>query len=190
MVGLTFLLFPRGASAEAVGVFHFSSAEGFDRCLSTQRLIETVKTADGEQSRVVKREEIIDRCMKAAESFAGGSDVKPKQVIGLIKTAWGHVMRPETLGLVQSLVKKRQADCNQIDVYTTVLKGLSFSRRDRPSRHYRGSESVIRTCLSDKMFRKDIFEEVENADKNIANNVCSILKTAKQKVSCKISEDE
>ena len=92
---------------------------------------------------------------------------------------------PSPTHLLTYLAKRSPKSCNDDKTYDTVLKLIDGPSSKDEKSLYQGSVRVIKACLKDKQFKKDIMDE-QNSLKNgyRYRNVCNILKAEKLIKKC------
>jgi hypothetical protein len=179
-VALATLLCSLGA-AEA-DVFEFKDHDGFEKCMSTDHLVETVNTAKGAQARMLSSVEIQLRCIEKSVTLVRGKKDKDL-ALEFIKTTKRLSAQENALELVGVLAEVSLPGCNEMAGYTVLTRALSFPRAS--STLYARAKVVIKRCLRDKDFKKDFAEEIDSGDDNVAANSCQILLEEKLVKACK-----
>jgi hypothetical protein len=176
------LVIVAASAAEArADVFAFKDLEGFERCMRLDHLVETTRTADGEQHRMLDQDEIQERCVDAAVKLLGPTKDKDL-MFTFVKTTKQLAGLARALPLVSVLVDTALPMCNEIENYDVMLRPLD----DPPDRWaFPRARSIIKRCLADKAFRKDFLDEKDSADRQRADNACAILLEDKLVKSCK-----
>lgn len=179
------LLVVAGTGAEAYGdVFAFSDVEGFERCLATDHLIETVKTQKGEQTRVLGPAEIQVRCVDAAVKLLAGNKDKDT-LMSFLETAKRGTAQENAIGLAGLLADASLPACNDMALYEVLLKALSHPKAAGSSSYFARARGVVKRCLKDPDFKKDFLEEKDSSDSYVAANACAILLEEKLVKTCK-----
>lgn len=163
-------------------VFEIKDHESFEKCMSTDHLVETVNTAKGSQARLLSPGEIQERCLAAAATFLRGK--KDKDVaLEFIKTTKRLSAPENALDLVGALSELAPVGCNDLAAYTVLTRALSFPKDTGTI--YPRAKLVIKRCLKDKDFKKDFAEELDSSDANVAAHSCQILLEEKLVKACK-----
>lgn len=169
------------ASRARADVFAFKDLDGFDKCMRLDHLVESTRTSDGAQHRMLDQNEIQERCVDAAVKLL--RPTKDKDLMFTFVKATTQLGGLErALPLVGVLVDTSLPMCNDIENYDVMLRPLD----DPPDRWaFPRARSIIKRCLADKAFRKDFLDEKDNSDKQHAGNACAILLEEKLVKSCK-----
>lgn len=168
--------------AAQADVFEFKDLEGFEKCMTTDHMVETVNTAKGTQSRMLSQVEIQLRCIDSGTKLLGAK--KDKDLALEFVKATKRLSAPENaLDLVGAMIDISLPTCNELAGYTVLTRALSFPKDS--GKLYGRAKSVIKRCLKDKDFRKDFAEEVDSSDENVSANSCQILLEEKLVKSCK-----
>lgn len=168
--------------AARADVFEIKDHESFEKCMTTDHLVETVNTAKGSQAKLLSQGEIQERCIGAGATFLRGK--KDKDVaLEFIKTTKRLSAHESALDLVGALAEFAPVGCNDMAGYTVLLRALSFPKDSGTL--FARSKVVIKRCLKDKDFKKDFLEEVDSSDTHVAANSCQILLEEKLVKACK-----
>jgi hypothetical protein len=172
------------ASEARADVFAFKDLEGFEKCMQLDHLVESTKTADGEQHRMLDPEEIQEKCVAAAVKLL--APTKDKTLMFEFVKATKRLSGPSrALPLVSILIDAALPMCNEIENYEVIMRPLD----DPPDRWaFPKAKSIIKRCLADKEFKKDFLEEKDSGEKTHAANACAILLEEKLVKSCKGSK--
>lgn len=168
--------------AAQADVFEFKDLEGFEKCMTTDHLMETVNTAKGTQSRMLSEGEIQQRCIESGVKLLGAKKDKDLalELVKATKRLSAHV---NALDLVGAMIDISLPSCNELAGYTVLTRALSFPRDSGTL--YPRAKAVIKRCLKDKDFRKDFAEEVDSSDEQVGANACQILLEEKLVKACK-----
>lgn len=161
-------------------VFAFKDHDGFEKCLNTDHLVETVKTADGEQSRFLSQVEVQMKCIDAAVKLLAGTRNKDtfKAFVDSVK----RLSAPENaLPLIDLYIGVELAVCNDMANYEVMTKGLGHGEDAYTTR----AKKIAKRCLKDEAFKKDFLEEQTNGDSYVAKHACEVLIEEKLVKSCK-----
>lgn len=163
-------------------VFEFKDHEGFEKCMTTDHLVETVNTAKGTQSRMLDSLEIQLRCIEQGVKLV---QTKKDKDLGLelVKTTKRLSAQQNALELVGAMIDVSLPMCNELAGYVVLTHALSFSKDSGTL--YGRARSVVKRCLKDKDFRKDFAEEIDSSDANVSANSCQILLEEKLVKACK-----
>jgi hypothetical protein len=188
-LGLALLSISSTASAD---IFSFKDTEGFEKCLQNTHLVEAVKTKTGEQRRLLSKLDVQERCLERAKSYLTterkklSKKVQEAAVIGSwVKVATKNTARSNAIDLIGLQVSLDARRCNDETIYDVFLSILSTPAHDDAKSLYQRGRSAIVTCLGNKQFKKDFFDE-QNATRSSHRyrNVCEILKSKKQIKKC------
>jgi hypothetical protein len=171
------------ASSARADVFGFKDLEGYERCLQTDHLVETVKTDKGEQSRFLSQVEIQLRCIESAVKLLGPSKDKDL-AMSFVKSTKRLSSHENSLDLINVLVDKSLPDCNEMAVYEVINRGLSRPKTTEAKSSYSRARIVAKKCLKDAQYKKDFLEEIDSSDAQLAANACEILLEEKLVKSC------
>ena len=161
-------------------VFAFKDLDGFEKCMQLDHLVETVKTANGSQTRVLRPDEIQERCVAAAVPVL--QQAKSKDMAMDFVKATRRLSAPvNALDLIGVLADLSIASCNDIEVYGILMMPLD----NEPGKYLTKDKPVIKRCLKDKDFVKDFLEEKDSYKEHRAQNACQILLEEKLVKSCK-----
>ena len=180
---LAIALAPLPARADA---FVFSDLEGFEKCMQLDHLVETVKTAGGEQTRLLRQPEIQARCATAGVKVL--VDAKNKDLaMSFVLSAKRLGTWPNALELVDPLVDLSRAACNEMEVYEVVMDGLDVEDERSPelNRELKKSRSIVKRCLKDTQFKTDFLDEQVSENPHRAAHACQILTEEKLVKTCK-----
>ena len=170
------------AATASADVFAFKDLDGYESCLRTDHVVETVKTSKGSQSRLLLPTEIQERCAEAGTQLLAG--LKNKDLTLQFIQSTKRLSWPEnSLDQIGVFVDLDVKGCNEIAVYEVLLKALGA-----PAEHnanYTKVKPIVKRCLKDAAFKKDFLEEKDNADSQISANACGILLEEKLVMSCK-----
>lgn len=180
---LTLLLLMVSVTTAHADVFSFKDQGGYEACLETDHMVETVKSAEGEQSRFLSQLEIQLRCVDSAVKLLSPSKDKAL-VMRFIKTTKRLTAPENSLDLINVMVGKSLPACNDMAIYEVLNKSLrhpkNAHRRSYPSR----AKAIVKRCLKDPRYRKDFLEEKDSSDANLRANACEILREEKLVKSC------
>ncbi len=178
-VALAIVLAPLTARADA---FVFSDLDGFEKCMQLDHLVETVKTAGGEQTRLLRQPEIQARCATAAVKVV--VDAKNKDLaMSFVLSAKRLGSWPNALALVEPLADLSRAACNEMAIYEVVMEGLDVE--DERSPELKQSRSIVKRCLSDAQFKTDFLDEQVSENPHRVAHACRILTEEKLVKTCK-----
>ena len=169
-----------GARADA---FAFNDLEGFTKCMQLDHLVETVKTADGEQHRFLDESEIQQRCIAGAVKLLAKSKSKDSYM-GFINVVKHSSYPQRSVDLISGLVEVSLPSCNDMAVYEVLTRALSEGLPNN-NPYYERTKRIVKRCLQDKDFKKDFLEELDSGSKYTAENACAILLEEKLVKSCK-----
>ena len=181
--GLVLLIIAATAASARADVFGFKDLDGYERCLQTDHLVETVKTDKGEQSRLLGPAEIQLRCVESAVKLLAPS--KDKDLVMSFVKATKRLTAPESsLDLINVLVDKSLPACNDMAVYEVINRALSRPKTTEAKSFYAKGRGVAKRCLKDAQYRKDFLEEIDSANAQLAANACELLLDEKLVKSC------
>ncbi len=181
--GLVLLIIAGTAASASADVFGFKDLDGYERCLQTDHLVETVKTDKGEQSRILGPGEIQPRCIESAVKLLGPS--KDKDLVMSFVKSTKRLAGPESsLDLIHVLVDKSLPACNEMAVYEVINRSLSRPKSTEARSSYSKGRGVAKRCLKDAQYRKDFLEEIDSANAQLSANACEILLEEKLVKSC------
>jgi len=165
-------------------VFAFKDLEGFEKCLRTDHLVETVNTPTGNQKRFLDQTEIQLRCVDAAVTLL--APAKNKDTMLEFVRATKRESDPEnSLDLINLLVDTSLPACNEMAVYEVFTRSLSHPK-DRF--YFVKTKRAVHTCLKDKAFLKDFLEEQASSNTYLSANSCAILLEEKLVKACKVTK--
>jgi hypothetical protein len=163
-------------------VFGFKDHDGFEKCMSTDHLVEEVKTDKGSQTRLLDEVEIQMRCIDSAVKLL--TPLKSKETdLQFIETAKRLTAHENAVDLVGVLADHAVAACNEMTGYTVLTKALSHPKDWGKS--VARARVVVKKCLKDNQFKTDFLEEKDSSDSYLAANACQILLEEKLVKSCK-----
>jgi len=172
-------LAPLPARADA---FVFSDLDGFEKCMQLDHLVETVKTAGGEQTRLLRPPEIQARCATAGVKVV--VDAKNKDLaMSFVLSAKRLGSWPNALALVDPLEDLSRPACNEMAVYEVIMEGLDLE--DEHSPELKQSRSIVKRCLKDAQFKTDFLDEQVSENPHRAAHACQILTEEKLVKTCK-----
>jgi hypothetical protein len=184
---LTVLFFWFSSLAMASGsLFEFKDAEGFEKCLSIQSMMEKTNTANGFEKRSLEPWEIQERCAKAAADRVA-QDANKKSRLEYLRLSKARAVPETALFVVDALATADPAFCNEMAAYEILTELLSQPDSTTPSYRKRmeRTRKTVNRCLKDKQFRSDFLEEKDSpASKYLQANACQILKDAKMVNQC------
>jgi hypothetical protein len=178
---MTLVTYSSDANAD---IFAFQDIDGFEKCLQSKHLVETVKTKGGEQSRFLNAVDIQERCFLQAKSVLA-AEKSPKVIQKWIQTGFKNSHNDNAIDLIALQVKNSPEYCNDTKAYDVFLSIMAMpSSSDTKSMYYRGKSAII-ICLKNKTFRTDFLEE-QDSSKNgyVYKNVCQVLREAKLIKKC------
>lgn len=181
MLAACLVLVGSAATAHAEDIFAFKDLEGFEKCLSTDHLVETTTTKDGSQKRLLRPAEIQVRCVEAAVKLVRQTK-KQSQMAEFITATKRLSAWENALDLIDVLVDASLPACNEMAYYEVLTKALSA-----PAAHNRDvakAKVVVKKCLKDKTFRADFMEEKDRRDPYLSANACAILLEEKLVKAC------
>lgn len=163
-------------------IFSIRTSDQFEACLNQTHLIETVRTSGGEQTRILDKTTIQERCIRSAESFLqtkkkATSKAKEAKAIGVwLEVAFKNAARENAIGLIALQTAQDPRRCNDSPVYDVFLRILSAPRSDDKHSLFQRAKGVIGTCLQDKQFKTDFLDE-QNATRTSYrySNICEVL---------------
>ncbi len=163
-------------------VFELKDHEGFEKCMATDHLVETVNTAKGTQSKILGPVEIQLRCIKSGVKLVTAKKDKDL-AFQFVKTTKRMSAHENALELVGAMADISAAMCNELEAYTVMTRALSFPKDSFDL--YNRAKPVIKRCLKDKDFKKDFLEEIDSSDEKVAAHSCQILLEEKLVKACK-----
>jgi hypothetical protein len=182
-IGLALLLLMAMYSSAHADVFVFKDLDGYEKCLQTDHLVETIKTEKGEQTRLLTEFEIQLRCIESAVKLLTPSKDKAL-IVSFIKLTKRMTGQENSLDLINVLVGNSLPACNDMAIYVVINRSLSRSRdTDRRSYFNRG-RAIAKRCLKDPQYRKDFLEEKDSPNATLRANACEILREEKLVKSC------
>lgn len=158
--------------ARAEDPFVFKDLDGYEKCLSTDHLVETTNTRGGSQTRFLGQVEIQLRCVEAAVKLVSQTKKKDR-IADFIKATKRLSAWVNSLDLIDVLVDVSLPECNEMAYYEVMTKALSMPR-DR-NVYFTKSRTVVKKCLKNQTFRADFLEEKDSADPDVSENACVIL---------------
>ncbi len=181
-LGLFLLTFQSFAEKD---VFSFRDANGFDKCMRVEYMVDRVKSEKGSHERPLERLEIQERCVEQAVA-ALAKEKNPKiflEFVRITKATSGFEM---ALPIVQKLVGVSLSSCNEMAVYEVFLRSLAAPRGSdaSPREAFTSTRKIVKVCLKDKAFRADFLEEKDNSDPHTKANACEILLGEKLVKNC------
>jgi len=181
LAALLFLSLPSLAHAD---VFAFKDLEGFEKCMTTDHLVEGVKTDKGSQTRLLDEVEIQMRCIESAVKVL--TPIKKKDTdLEFIVAAKRLTAHENAVDLVGVLADHAVVGCNEMPAYSTLTKALSHPKETGKNSLFSRTKVVVKRCLKDTQFRTDFLEEKDSSDSYLAANACDILLEEKLVKSCK-----
>lgn len=181
--GLILLVLAGSAATAHADVFGFKDLDGYERCLQTDHLVESVKTDKGEQSRLLSQAEIQERCVESAVKLLGSSKDKDL-VMSFVKATKRHAAAESSLDLIGLLAEKSAASCNEMAVYEVINRSLSRPKSDDRRSFFAKGRIAAKKCLKDAQYKKDFLEEIDNSNAQLAANACELLLEEKLVKSC------
>jgi hypothetical protein len=176
-----------GTTAAHADVFAFKDLEGFEKCLRTDHVVESVKTDKGAQKRWLSEVEIQVRCIESAAKLLAPQ--KNKDIdLAFIGTAKRLSAQENSLDLINVLVDHTLAGCNELAAYEVMTKSLSRPSDASKSSVFGKAKIIVKRCLKDKTFKTDFMEEKDHPDSYLGPNACQILLEEKLVKSCKASK--
>lgn len=172
------------ASTAHADLFTFTDLAGFEKCLQTEHLLETTKTKNGEQTRILTQPEIQELCIARAGALLRQ---QKDAALGIsLVTATKRLSAPSNaLPLVDTLTTFSVASCNELEVYTVLTHMLEVSK----SRGWFAKASpVVKRCLADKQYRRDFREELDSPTGELAVHACDLLRQEKLHKTCQGSK--
>jgi hypothetical protein len=164
-------------------VFGFKDLEGYEKCLQTDHVVETVKTDKGEQSRLLSPLEIQLRCVDSAVKLLTPS--KDKALItSFIKTTKRMTAHENSLDLINLLVARSLPACNDMAIYEVLNRSLNRPRDTHRRSYFTRARAIVKRCLKDPQYRKDFLEEKDSSEDYLRANACAILLEEKLVKSC------
>jgi hypothetical protein len=182
-IGLIVLVVAGTAATAHADVFGFKDLEGYERCLQTDHLVETVKTDKGEQSRLLSQGEIQVRCIESAVKLLGPSKDKDL-TMSFVKSTKRLSSQESSLDLINVLIDKSLPACNDMAVYEVLNRSLSRPKSSDAKSFYGKARGIVKRCLKDTQYRKDFLEEIDSSNAQLAANACEILLEEKLVKSC------
>jgi hypothetical protein len=180
MLILSMMAVPAVARAD---VFSFKDLDGFEKCLATDHLLETVKTPDGTQERLLNQVDVQLRCIETAVPVLTAA--KNKDLDLAFATAVKRMSAWENaLDLLNVLVDHSLAGCNESLTFQVLLKALGRPKDTGRAGYVPRAQALARKCLKDKQFRADFMEEKDRQDHTLSANVCEVLRDEKLVKSC------
>jgi hypothetical protein len=181
--GLILLVIAGTAATAHADVFGFKDLDGYERCLQTDHLVETVKTDKGEQSRMLGPAEIQHRCIESAVKLLAPS--KDKDLAMSFVKSTKRLAAPEgSLDLIHVLVDKSLPACNDMAVYEVLNRSLARPKSTDAKSYFSKARAVAKRCLKDAQYRKDFLEEIDSANAQLSANACELLLEEKLVKSC------
>ncbi|HWU91510.1 MAG TPA: hypothetical protein VN253_29785 [Kofleriaceae bacterium] len=181
--GLILLIVAGTATSAHADVFGFKDLDGYERCLQTDHLVETVKTDKGEQSRLLGPLEIQLRCIESAVKLLGPS--KDKDLAMSFVKSTKRLTAPEnSLDLINVLVDKSLPACNDMAVYEVINRSLSRPMSTDSKSSYSKGRGVAKRCLKDAQYRKDFLEELDSSNTQLREAACDLLLEEKLVKAC------
>ncbi len=174
-----------GVRAASADIFVFKDLPGFEKCLQTDHLVETVKTDKGSQTRFLSAEEIQERCVESAVKVVTAAKNKDT-TMEFIQSTKRLSTPSNSLDLIKVFVDQQLAGCNEMAIYEVLLGPLRGPNDGNV--YITKDKAVIKQCLKDKDFKKDFLEEKDSPDSYVAANACDILREEKLVKSCKGSK--
>ena len=183
MKALVVALVISGGVAHA-DVFAFKDLEGFEKCMSTDHMVEEVKTDKGSQTRLLGEVEIQMRCIESAVKVL--TPLKNKDTdLKFIDSAKRLTAHENAVDLVGVLADHAAVGCNEMSAYTVLTKALSHPKDTGTRSLFSRTKVVVKRCLKDNQFKSDFLEEKDSSDSYLAANACDILLEEKLVKSCK-----
>jgi len=182
-IGLVLLLLTAPLASAHADVFAFKDLEGYEKCLQTDHVVETVKTDKGEQSRLLSPVEIQLRCIESAVKLVSPSKDKAL-LMSFVKLTKRMTAQENSLDLVNVLVARSLPACNDIAIYEVLNRSLSRPADSHRRSYYSRARAIVKRCLKDPQYRKDFLEERDNANATLRANACQILREEKLVKSC------
>lgn len=190
LLALVLALSSAASSADA-DIFSIRTSDQFEACLNQTHLVETVRTSEGEQTRMLDKATIQGRCMSAAESFLkkkkkATSRAAEAKAIGVwLAVAFKKGANENAIGLIALLAAQDPSRCNDSAVYDVFLRIMSTPRSDDKKSLFQRAKGVIGTCLQDKQFKADFLDEQDATRTSYRyTNICEVLKGKKLIKQC------
>lgn len=174
-----------GAATASADIFVFKDLPGYEKCLQTDHLVETVKTDKGAQTRLLSQDEIQERCVESAVKLLSGAKNKDL-TMEFIKSTRRLATADNALDLVKVYVDLQLAGCNEMAIYELLLNPLRGPGDGNVP--FTKAKALVKQCLKDKDYRKDFLEEKDSPDSYVAGNACDILREEKLVKTCKGSK--
>lgn len=175
------LVLAGASTAHAEDIFAFKDLEGYEKCLSTDHLVETTNTKDGSQKRLLRQVEIQMKCVEAGVKLLQ-QNKKKDQMADFIKATKRLSAWENSLDLINVLVDASLPECNEMAYYEVVTKALSAPRENNI--YYGKSKTVVKKCLKDKTYKSDFLEEKDSRNSYLSDNACQILLEEKLVKAC------
>lgn len=171
-----------GTATARAGAFDFKDAEGFEKCMQLDHLIETVKTANGAEHRILTPQEIQPRCVSAAAALV--TQLKDKDLgLECIQITKREAAPETSIELIGATTNLSLPLCNEMAIYEVLLRPLSDGHESDWGK--KKVKPIIKRCLKDSEFKKDFLEEKDAGDATRAANACQILLEEKLVKACK-----
>ena len=171
-----------GAATARAGAFDFKDAEGFEKCMQLDHLIETTNTAGGAEHRILTPEEIQPRCVAAAAALVTKN--KDKDLgFECVKITKREAAPETSLDLIGATINISLPLCNEMAIYEVLMRPLSDGYETDWGK--KKAKPIIKRCLKDNEFKKDFLEEKDSGDAARAANACQILLEEKLVKACK-----
>ena len=181
--GLILLVLAGTASSAHADVFGFKDLDGYERCLQTDHLVETVKTDKGEQSRMLNQLEIQLRCIDSAVKLLApskGSDL----AMSFVKMTKRLTGPENALPIISVAVDKSLPVCNEMANYEVLNRALSRPKTSEVKSSFQRARAIAKRCLKDNQYRQDFLEEKDSPTAELAANACDLLLEEKIVKSC------
>lgn len=173
-----------GTAAQAdADVFVFRDLDGFEKCMQTDHLVESEKTAGGEQARFLSQVEIQLRCIESAVKLLAPATDK-KLMMSFIDSAKRLTAPENSVDLINVLIGKQLPACNDMPVYEVLTRTLSHPKETSARSNWAKARLVVKRCLKDAQYRKDFLEEKDSGNSYLSTNACEILLEEKLVKSC------
>ena len=179
LIALALLAIPAVARADA---FAFKDADGFEKCMQLDHLVESVKTDKGYEHRFLTQAEIQPRCVAAAAALV--TQTKDKALgLACLKISRRESGPETSIDLIAALTAVSLPVCNEMEAYEVLLHPLSDGYESDWGK--KKVKPIIRRCLKDGEFKKNFLEEKDSGDATRAANACQILLEEKLVKACK-----
>lgn len=175
------LAIPATAHAD---IFAFKDLGGFEKCMQTDHVVDSVTTDKGTQARYLGPGEIQARCVDSAVKLLTPLN-KPVTDLEFVVTTRRLSSTLTAIDLVGVLAGHSLAGCNELAAYEVLIEGLSRPKDTLRTSPFTRARAIARRCLDDKAFRTDFLEEKDRSGTELAINACELLLEKKLVTSCK-----